>query len=148
MAAETPNAPSDAVRLRGHHFVCLQFFEGQGYSPRFVENLAEVVARVREHPALAVAGPDSVCTACPGLAADGSCLDPQAGEAEVRRIDRLAWEVLDAGPGSALSLAEARRRLSANREATSLWREQACRGCAWEDVCRPGFEELLGEERG
>ena len=33
------------VRLRGHHFVCLQFFRGEGYSAAFVANLEGVLER-------------------------------------------------------------------------------------------------------
>jgi hypothetical protein len=144
MKRETSHADRAPVRLRGHHFICLQFFEGQGYSASFVDNLKSVVERVRTHPAETVAGADSVCAACPGLAADGTCLDPLAGETEVRRIDRLAWQLLGAGPAQRLSLAEAREALSADRDAAMRWRESACRSCTWEELCRPRFDELVG----
>jgi hypothetical protein len=125
--------------------VCLQFFRGEGYSARFVENLTDVVARAADAPALLVEGADDVCAACPGLATDGSCIDPSAGETEVRRIDRLAWAVLGVKPGAGLSLAEARERLSADAIAAGRWRFEACSGCGWEDICEPGWDALLDE---
>jgi len=57
-----------AVRLRGHHLICLQFFRGEGYSPEFVENLAHVITNATESGALVVAGADRVCAACGGAA--------------------------------------------------------------------------------
>ena len=135
----------DGPRLRGHHFVCLQFFRGEGYPANFIENLTRVVKRSTETPALLVASADDVCSACPGLAADGSCIDPSAGETEARRIDRLASAVLGVKPGARLSLAEARERLSADAIAVGRWRFEACSECTWEDVCEPGWDALLDE---
>lgn len=132
-------------RIRGHHFVCLQFFRGEGYSTKFVENLTAIIERASTEPALFVESADDVCTACPGLSADGTCLDPNAGEVEVRRIDRLAREVLGVRTGERLTLAEARERLSADAIAAGRWRFEACSGCTWEDVCEDGWDKLLGE---
>jgi uncharacterized protein len=131
---------SAEVRLRGHHLVCLQFFRGEGYSAAFVENLAGVIERSARTEALVVVGADDVCAACPGLSADGTCVDPNAGEPEVRRLDALACEVLGVLPGERLSLAEARVRLAADETAAARWRLEACGGCTWEAVCEPGWD--------
>jgi uncharacterized protein len=136
---------SGEPRLRGHHFVCLQFFRGEGYSASFVDNLADVVSRAKDTPALLVDAADDVCAACPGLSADGTCIDPSAGEVEVLRLDRLARETLGAKPGDRLSLAEARERLSSDAIAVGQWRFDACGGCTWEDVCEAGWDALLDE---
>jgi uncharacterized protein len=133
------------VRLRGHHFVCLQFFGGQGYSAAFVENLKDVVAHASSSPALLVEGADDVCVACPGLASDGLCVDPDAGEPEVRRLDALAFRVLGADPGDRLSLADARSRLADNAVGVGHWRSDACDGCVWEHICETGWNALLDE---
>lgn len=139
-----------ATALRGHHLICLQFFRGEGYSAEYVENLAAVVERVAETPARVVTGPDAVCAACPELGPDGLCASEDAGgEAEIRRIDELALELLGIEPRAMMSLAEARRRLVEDAIGVGRWRADACAGCAWEDVCEAGWNELLGEaERG
>jgi uncharacterized protein len=138
-------SPDQPVRLRGHHFICLQFFRGEGYSEAFVENLRRVIERTAETPALLVAGADDVCAACAGLAEDGTCVDPQAGEVEVMRIDKLAWSILGIAPGDSLSLADARHRLADDAIAAGQWRFDACAGCTWEAVCEDGWGDLLGE---
>ena len=132
------------VRFRGHHLICLQFFRGEGYSATFVENLGRAIERAAEKPALLVEGADDVCAACPGLAPDGVCLDPNAGEIDVRRLDRLAGEVLGVKPGERLSLARARELLAADAISAGRWRLEACAGCTWEDVCEGGWGALLG----
>jgi uncharacterized protein len=136
---------ADPVRLRGHHFVCLQFFGGQGYSAAFVDNLRSVTERARLRPALLVEGADDVCSACPGLASDSLCADLDAGEPEVRRLDALAFRVLGVDPGDRLSLADARARLAENAVGAGQWRSDACDGCAWEHICESGWNALLDE---
>ena len=146
MSLADPQDAHDApVRLRGHHFVCLQFFRGKGYSDEFVENLRAVVERSTENPAQLVAGADDVCSACTGLARDGSCLNPQAGDLEINRADRFAWRVLGAAPGDLLSLAEARRRLADDAVSLGTWRADNCAGCTWERECEESWGDLLGE---
>jgi uncharacterized protein len=148
--AETPSGNEGArslpaTWLRGHHFVCLQFFDGEGCPAAYVENLRAVVARTLTEPALLVESADDVCAACPSKAPDGSCIDPGAGEDEIRRIDALAYEVLGVRPGARLSLADARARLAADAVASGRWRFEACPGCAWGDACEEGWDDLLGE---
>jgi len=134
---------TDGTRLRGHHFICLHFFEGQGYDEEFVANLTEVVARWRQEPAALVTGADDVCAACPNLSAYGTCVDPASGEAEIARIDALACEVLGMHPGDRLGLAQAAERL-ADDAAAGRWRFEACDGCGFEAVCEPGWKRLAG----
>jgi hypothetical protein len=133
------------TRLRAHHFICLQFFRGEGYSANFVENLTRVLNGAVDAPALLVEGADDVCAACPGLSADGTCADPDAGEAEVQRLDALAREVLGMAAGDRLSLAAARERLSADAIGVGRWRFEACDGCGWEAICEAGWGGLVGE---
>lgn len=132
------------VRLRGHHFVCLQFFRGEGYDEAFVTNLSAVLERLGFEAALVVSGADDVCAACPSLSGAGRCTDPHGGEAEIARIDTLAAELLGIHPGDRLSLAQAAERLADDAMASGRWRLEACDGCAWGEVCEPGWDRLLG----
>jgi hypothetical protein len=133
-----------AVRLRGHHLICLQFFRGEGYSAEFVENLTRVVGRAAGTPALIVANADDVCAVCPELGPDRRCASDIAGvEDEIVRIDALALEVLGASPGERISLAEARERLEGDAMGVGAWRVSACDGCSWESVCEPGWNAML-----
>lgn len=153
VGAEMPAKSEDAravpaIWLRGHHFICLQFFDGEGCPAAYVENLRNVVARALNEPALLVEIADDVCAACPSKAPDGTCIDPAAGEDEIRRIDALACEVLGVRPGARLSLADARALLAADAIASGRWRFEACPGCAWGDACEEGWDALLGEHGG
>jgi len=134
---------SGPVRLRGHHFVCLQFYRGEGYDDAFVANLSAVLERLAAASGRVVSGADDVCVACPNLAPDGACADPHAGEAEIARLDALATELLGIHPGDDLSLAQAAELLAEDAVAAGRWRYEACDGCAWEHVCEAGWSRLL-----
>jgi len=132
------------VRLRGHHFICLQFYGGQGYSDEFVANLTELVTRLRSEPARLVAGADDVCSACPSLSDTRECADPHTGEAEIARIDTLAQELLGMDVGDMVTLAQAAERLADDAVAVGRWRYESCDGCSFESVCEPGWKRLVG----
>lgn len=123
--------------------MCLQFYRGEGYSAAFVENLTRLIERLASEPAVLVDGADDVCGSCPSLAADGTCGDPHSGEAEIRRIDALACELLGVAAGDTISLPEARRRMAANAKGARRWNAEACAGCSFETVCAPGWELLI-----
>lgn len=129
--------------LRPHHLICLQFFRGEGYDTRFIDNLTEVIGRARDAGVIVVSGADDVCGACPGLGSDQRCTDPHAGEAEVTRIDALASELLALAPGDVTSLALVAEMLSEDAVAVGRWRYEACDGCTWEEVCDAGWKGLM-----
>ncbi len=126
---------NDSVTLRGHHWICLHFFRGEGYTGEFVENLESVIARLAGEDALVVEGPDAVCAACCHLV-DGLCTSESSGEQVIRRIDDLAVELLGLTPGETRPFRPSR----ALTAALPVWREKACRGCTWEELCVPQFQ--------
>lgn len=133
-----------SIRLRGHHFICLQFFEGHGYAEEFVDNLADVLSDLRRDPATLITTADDVCRACPHLAPDKTCADPRSGESEIARIDALAMALLHVHPGDDLTLAQVAERLADDALAVGRWRFEACDGCGFETVCEPGWKRLVG----
>lgn len=129
------------VKIRGHHLICLHFFQGAGYSAEFVTNLTKVMERLRHTPLELVEGADDVCIACPWLR-DSKCHLESVGEAEIRRLDTLALELLEVAPGMVLYFAETRDHLPL---VLSRWRALACRGCNWEELCGTHLARLQGE---
>jgi hypothetical protein len=131
---DSPDEPDEGLHLRGHHLLCLQSYRGEGYERPFVENLERVLRTFEESPAIVVEGADDVCSACPSLA-EGRCADPAGGEDEIRRLDRLACDLLELRAGGVVDATYVRTR---SREVWNAWREGACDGCAWENVCGGG----------
>lgn len=53
-------------KLRAHHGLCINFFEGKGYNEAFVRNMEKVISKLRENPNLSIITEmDFICRACP-----------------------------------------------------------------------------------
>lgn len=130
----------DAVRLRGHHVVCLHFYQGEGYSEEFVANLWRVMARLETERFVLTDDADDVCTSCPSLQ-EGVCMSESGGEAGIRRIDALALELLGLEVGAELEFAAIRERLVG---VLGQWRASACAGCGFESLCAGRIAALGG----
>ena len=66
----------DVLKLRPHHINCIFFYEGKGYSVRFIENMDRLVEYLRMHPEqriLLKGENDKLCKACPNLK-EGKCI--------------------------------------------------------------------------
>ena len=144
MSDAHPAGQHHAPRLRGHHLICLQFFEGEGYSPAFVANLCAVMERLQESSAVVVIGSDDVCEACDSLF-EGVCTLEPNGESGIRELDDRALSLLSVEPGQSVTLAEMRERLAPR---AALWRAGSCAECAWFAICGPRLEQLSESEIG
>ncbi len=98
-------AENEMIRLRGHHLICLQFFQGQGYDAAFLEKLQDIFHRAAVQEVEVTAGPDELCQACPYLQGE-QCTHPETSDAEIREMDRVALEILGLAPGSRLKWPE------------------------------------------
>ena len=56
------------IRLRAHHLLCLQGFQGYGYNKEFIQNLYEILQRFDTEPKLeiqVITECDDICMKCP-----------------------------------------------------------------------------------
>ena len=118
-------------KLRGHHFVCLHFFNGEGYDIEFINNLEDLLKAVNSEDVDLCSGADDVCNKCPYL--KGSiCKYDEDAEEEIRRMDAKAVHLLKYAPGMKIKWHEAREKLP---EIFSEWYESFCLDCDWKKVC-------------
>lgn len=114
------------MRLRAHHLICLHFFRGEGYTKEYVENLREVLKRVKDEEIEVISGADEVCCPCPYLK-DGSCL-----KEEVADLDFLAMRLLDIKPGDRTSWSYVEGKL---KGLLGVWKLYACSDCEYNQIC-------------
>lgn len=60
--------PGEWLQLRPHNILCLQGWQGMGYSPEFTLNMDRIWHHLQDHPETLVVlapGPDQLCRACP-----------------------------------------------------------------------------------
>ena len=116
-------------RIRAHHGMCLAFFQGQGYSGAFVENMANMKAILEENPdILLLDGPDDICAACPNRLTE-ICREKAC------RYDREVLGRCALSPRETLSF----RDFSQKVEDAILrpgQREEICGDCQWSSLCQ------------
>ena len=120
----------NSLKLRPHHALCAQFFEGKGYSEQFVAHMYGVLAELdRGVSVTLVDGCDAICAGCPNNR-DGVCETDE----KVKVIDRRAIEAMgllfgDMLPWRDLSALAKERIVAAGKL------KDVCRGCEWIGVC-------------
>ncbi|MDD2643185.1 MAG: DUF1284 domain-containing protein [Methanobacteriaceae archaeon] len=70
------------IKLRAHHLLCIQGYQGYGYSDEFVKNMDHIVEILKNNNNLVVLcnSADDICKFCPNLNEDGFCKDFQTNE--------------------------------------------------------------------
>jgi len=86
------------MKLRGHHLICLHFYDGEGYDEPFIENLEEVIEAVKREGVVVAEGADDVCSPCPHRTED-RCTYSRAADREIREMDQRALSLLELGEG-------------------------------------------------
>ncbi|TCW60117.1 DUF1284 domain-containing protein [Treponema sp. J25] len=78
------------VILRPHHLLCLPRFQGEGYSPAFVEHLKRLIDQlVQDGQCIIHFGMDQLCEGCPNNH-QGRCVS----EEKVQHFDRAVIRLL------------------------------------------------------
>ena len=117
--------------LRPHHGLCLQFFEGKGYSEGFTAHMARIHGELTEDAEVRLTeGEDVICAHCPNSG---------TGCPDAARYDRAVLELCGLPPGRTLTWGRfsdlVRRRILAAGKLS-----QVCGDCQWAQVC--GTKEI------
>jgi len=125
--------------LRGHHLICLHFFDGSGYSPEFIANLKTVLNDADKRRVEVLYGADDICGKCPYLAGN-TCTHTENADEEIRRMDNTAMELLQVSEGSILKWNEIKALLE---QVFPEWHKRFCIDCEWISTCKksPLFEQ-------
>ena len=120
------------IKLRGHHLLCLQGFQGYGYSEDFVSNMTRIneLRKSDECNISLTNEPDDICSACPNLK-NNLC----ENEIQNSIIVKMDNEVL-----SKLNSDKEHNSIDLFDEVASKFNslksvENICNGCKWTDEC-------------
>lgn len=119
------------MKLRPHHFMCIQMFTGHGYNAEFTSHMEQKIKMLSDETTILVKeGCDDICQKCPNRE-DNACREFE----KVRRLDE--------GVMAACGI-EYRDEFEWN-DISSVVREQIldtelfgeiCRECEWYSLCR------------
>jgi len=121
----------DIPKLRGHHLICLHFFNGKGYSIEFVKNLRDTLKIIEELGAKISRGADDICNKCPYLKNKRCSYDNHSNE-EITEMDEFALILLKETSGTRITWHDIRDKI---RHIFPSWVERYCKKCSWEDTC-------------
>lgn len=120
------------IKLRGHHLICLHFYNGEGYGPEFIDNLCRIQRRAKAGEWIEVAcGPDDICTLCPYLKA-GKCLYNGDADTETMKMDQAAVGLLKVITGERVHWQNLKKNIP---EIFGIWSKKYCKGCDWLKAC-------------
>lgn len=112
--------------LRAHHALCIQFFEGKGYSNEFAVHMRKIVDKLNADATVKItAGNDDICSKCPNLV-NGIC----AAQEKVCRYDEKVMKLCGFSTGQELSVKDFLETARQNIiQAGKL--SQVCGDCSW-----------------
>ena len=79
------------MRIRAHHLLCIQGFQGRGYSKDFIDNMRTVIKKIKLEPEIEIIDSgDVICSSCPHNE-NGRC---QKKPNSVQRVKNMDLQVL------------------------------------------------------
>jgi hypothetical protein len=121
--------------LRGHHLICLQFFNGDGYDQEFIDNLKSVISLLESNQLEVREGGDDICNKCQYLK-NNTCQHSENADQEIREMDGKALELLNLSAGNMVSWDRIKSTLP---QIFTEWYESFCTGCDWLKVCEKNY---------
>lgn len=124
---------SDIIEIRAHHLLCIQGFQGYGYSWDFKRNLEEIINYLDLHPYCSlkvVADADVICVKCPHLE-DGRC--NKSSSPAVMDMDLKVLKKLNMEKGTIKTARKLFREV--NKTFNSQDFHDICSECSWKNKC-------------
>lgn len=120
------------LEIRPHHGLCTEFFRGMGYSEKFAESMAEIIAALEsENPEVRLTvGADVICINCPHNS-DGICETSE----KVNGYDRAVLEKCGLSDGSCIKWQDFKNAV--RKEIISKNKlSDVCGDCSWYEFCK------------
>jgi hypothetical protein len=119
------------VRLRGHHLICLHFFNGEGYDSAFIENLANVLKRAESEDIMVCGETDDICESCP-YCKEFKCEYGEGADEDIKEMDTMALDLLETENWSIVRWEGVKGKIP---EIFPRWYKNQCPECDWKRVC-------------
>mgnify|MGYP003968804699 CR=1 FL=1 len=128
---------STTYSIRAHHLLCMQGFQGKGYSKAFSENFTKVLDQINQAPnsiqLKLTKNIDELCMACPHKQ-DDVCMKDDTANERMQAMDQATLDGIDLPEdftGTAESLfAQANTKLTTKDDVQKI-----CACCEWTSDC-------------
>lgn len=117
--------------LRGHHLICLHFFNGEGYDEAFIKNLRHTLSRAEEEMVTVSSGADNVCASCLHLK-QNKCQSEENAEESIKEMDAKALALFRLSCNDQIKWDTLKNKIP---EIFSEWFSLYCAECNWRGAC-------------
>ncbi len=120
------------IRLRGHHLLCLQGFQGYGYSKDFVLNMTKIneLRKSKDCTVILTNEADDICSACPNLK-NNLCENENQNETIVKMDNKILSKLNREEEYNSIDLFnEVYQKFNSLNSVQSI-----CDECKWADKC-------------
>ena len=135
----------EPIPIRAHTLLCLQGFRGEGYSPEFIQNMAQIHAYLQKNPKALVTpimAPDIFCKSCPNLASSGCTLHGEGTEQSMGLQDQDVLQRLHLKPSHPIPWQNILEKIKSYITGSDL--PKICGKCPWLPLgyCKEGMDTL------
>ena len=127
---------SDPIRIRAHHLLCIQGFQGYGYTKDFALHMLQVVDHIMDNPLCEldiITGCDEICMHCPHRVGKICYKRPHADE-NIKKMDLTVLEKLGRLEGSKVKAGKIFEEVNQSFK-TRKDARKVCGDCLWLDKC-------------
>ena len=124
------------MKIRAHHFLCMQGFQGYGYNKAFTDNLKKIIERLKKTPGIEnkiIIECDIICSACPHNKS-GLCEKNKNSGREIQNMDLKVLKKLGLKSGTIIKLKDIFSLID-EKIKTATDAQDICGNCLWQDKC-------------
>lgn len=124
------------LKIRAHHLLCLQGFQGYGYNNAFVDHLQGIVAKLKTDPELlveVVTACDAICAGCPHCQ-EAECRKDDGAAHRVETLDLAILKSTGIKPNHIAKAAHLLAQINTTFQTRSQ-RAKICGDCQWIPIC-------------
>ncbi|MBI4656914.1 MAG: DUF1284 domain-containing protein [Elusimicrobia bacterium] len=124
------------MKIRGHHILCMQGFQGKGYDKNFIANMSRLTREITLKPGAMLKVTDEcddICASCPYIS-NNACARTSVSSRETKCMDLKVFRKLGIKKGAAYKAA-ALFDLVNEKIKTVSEAEKICGKCEWQAEC-------------
>lgn len=121
---------NEEIKFRPHHFLCMRFWAGNGYSEKYTARVEEILPQVKNGAKIKIVfEPDSLCAACPHLQND--ICDSQS---RVLKFDAEVAKLCGIKAGQTTTWQQMHKTVSEKIMEQNKF-SAICGDCSWAEIC-------------
>lgn len=123
------------MKIRAHHLLCIQGFQGYGYSEEFTENMSKVIQNLKSFPNHKIQITtccDIFCACCPHNIGD-KCAESSKSNEKIIEMDVKVLKTIGLPVNTIIEAHDAFQLINNYFKSSNI--SEICGNCKWKDKC-------------